>query len=88
MPRQIEEMVEDGHDLTKLPGLGKDLAGKVREIVSSGTLNQLETLKGRVPERLIEVMQIAGIGAKRAKALWEALGITTPAELQRLLQRG
>ena len=47
-PRSLAEMVEEGEDLTRLPGIGEDLAGKIREIVETGTLRQAEELRKQV----------------------------------------
>src|SRR5215217_1545580 len=43
--RSVAEMVEQDEDLTALSGIGEDLAGKIREIVETGTLSQAEELE-------------------------------------------
>jgi DNA polymerase (family 10) len=52
LPQSVADLIERGEDLSKLPGLGKDLAGKIKEIVETGTLKQLEELEGRLPKGL------------------------------------
>jgi DNA polymerase (family X) len=49
--RSVAEMVEKGEDLTELPGIGEDLAGKIREVVETGKLSQAEAGDGRGPRR-------------------------------------
>ena len=77
---------DDG--LEDLPGIGEDLAGKIREIVRTGTLRDLVALRRRVPRGLVEFTRLRGVGPKRAVALAEALGISTLAGLKRALDRG
>ena len=45
LPKRVSDMVEDGEPLDELSGIGKDLAGKIREIVETGTLSQLRALE-------------------------------------------
>ena len=47
----IHDLVQTGADLTRIPGVGKGIASALREIVSSGTLGQLEMLLSTVPPR-------------------------------------
>lgn len=82
LPQDISEMIRSGESLTELPGIGKDLAGKIKEIVETGTLSQLEELTERVAPQLIQLTKLAGLGPKRVKALHRELGITSPDELK------
>jgi DNA polymerase (family 10) len=86
--KSIVEMVDQGEDLTKLPGIGKDLAEKVKEIVRTGSLSQLKEIEGRTPPELSRLMKIAGLGPKRVKILHEKLGITGLGELREAAQDG
>ncbi len=80
--KSIVEMVDQGEDLTKLPGIGKDLAEKVKEIVRTGSLSQLKEIEGRTPPELSRLMKIAGLGPKRVIILHEKLEITGLDELR------
>jgi DNA polymerase (family 10) len=82
MPRSIAEMVNNEEDLTKLPGIGKDLAGKTADIVNTGKLSQLEELKNKLPEELIDITGLAGLGPKRTGLLYQKLGITSIEQLE------
>ncbi|MEJ2689409.1 MAG: helix-hairpin-helix domain-containing protein, partial [Deltaproteobacteria bacterium] len=75
------EMVERGEDLTELPGIGKDLASKIREIVATGTLSYLKTLAKEVPPELSELLRLSGLGPRKVGTLYKVLGITSLAEL-------
>jgi DNA polymerase (family X) len=88
LPHSVAAMVADGADLTELPGIGKDLAGKIREIVESGHLALLDQVSTHLPEQLAELAAIPGLGPKRVKALYDALGITSVKELEQAARAG
>ena len=77
LPKSAAEMVAAGEDLSELPGIGKDLAGKIEEIVETGRLRMLEEVEGRMPSTLTELTALPGLGPKRVHALFEKLGIKT-----------
>lgn len=86
--RAIADRVEEGEDLSDLPDIGEDLAGKIAEIVRTGELPLLEVLSGEVPEAIVEATRIPGIGPKRARALFEALGLASLDELAEAAEAG
>lgn len=73
--RDMAEMLEQNEDLSRLPGIGKDLAGKIRQIVETGHLPLLDTVEQRTPAALHDLMRIEGLGPKRMKTLYNELGI-------------
>jgi DNA polymerase (family 10) len=73
----LRTMVADGADLTELPGIGKDMARYITELVTSGRLSILDELTAEIPRSLLELVRLPGVGPKRARKLWESLGITT-----------
>jgi DNA polymerase (family 10) len=89
LPQPVEELVRaNGKRLTALPGIGKDLAGKIGEIVRTGTLGALGELRREVPKGLAALMAVRGLGPKRARALYDALGIHTIPQLERACRGG
>jgi len=82
LSRSAAEMVSKKEDISKLPGLGKDLAAKVADIVNNGKLSQLEELKKEIPAELIDIAGLAGLGPKRTGALYQEMGITTIEQLE------
>jgi len=89
LPQPVEELVRaNGKRLTALPGIGKDLAGKIAEIVRTGTLSTLRELQHEVPKGLAALMAVRGLGPKKARALYDALGVHTMAQLKRACQTG
>ncbi|MEW6544900.1 MAG: DNA polymerase/3'-5' exonuclease PolX [Nitrospirota bacterium] len=77
LSREVAEMLKEGADLTELPGIGEDLAGKIREIVETGTTPVLEEHRQALPPTLAELLKIPGLGPKRVQALHRHLGIQT-----------
>ena len=74
--------------LDELPGIGRDLAGKIGTILETGTLPLLQQLTAKTPESLVQMLRIPGLGPKRAKQIYEALGITSLSALERAAMRG
>ncbi len=68
-------LAKDEGALEELPGIGRDLAGKIREIVETGDLTLRKELVTEIPEGLVEMMRVSGLGPKRAKQIYDELGI-------------
>ena len=83
-----ESLLKEDGGLEALPGIGKDLAGKIREIIETGQLALLSELTAEVPASLVEVMRIPGLGPKRAKQVYDQLGIETLAGLEQAARAG
>lgn len=79
----LRKLVADGEDLRKLPGIGKDIAGYIRELIETGSLKLLGELSKEIPVTLVELTRIPGLGAKRVRVLWETLGVETLDDLER-----
>ena len=88
LTRSIGEMVGNGEDLTVLPGIGKDLAEKIEEIVKTGSLSQLKELEKKVPPELVALMAIPSLGPKRVRLLYNELGIKDEQQLMEAARDG
>jgi len=88
MSRNVAEMVEEGEDLTELSGIGEDLAGKIKEIVRTGDLEQLEKIEQRTPPQLATLLDVAGLGPKRVQTIHQELGIASVEELREAAEEG
>ena len=75
-------------ELTALPGIGKTIAGRIREIVESGTSPYYEELAATYPPTLLEVLGVSGIGMKTAQTLFREQGIASLADLERAVDAG
>jgi DNA polymerase (family 10) len=88
LSQSLADLVARGEDLADLPGIGKDLAAKIKEIVDTSSLGLLRELEARTPPPLREMMRIAGLGPKRVHLLHEKLGIETPKDLLEAARTG
>jgi DNA polymerase (family 10) len=87
-PKEMAQLVDEGYDLTKLSGIGKDLAAKITELVNSGKLDFLHRLQTTVSPELEELLNIPGLGPKRIQLLHEKLGINSLHDLDQALRHG
>ncbi|MGH7546275.1 MAG: DNA polymerase/3'-5' exonuclease PolX [Gemmatimonadota bacterium] len=81
-------LVDEEGALEELPGIGKDLAEKIREIVRTGELALLRELRAQTPPGLAEMMHISGLGPKRAKQIYDELQIATLDDLEAAAREG
>lgn len=86
LTRPLVGMVEAEEDLTELPGIGKEMASHILELVEWGELSVLEKLGEVVPRSLTDLIRLDGVGPKRAKRLWDELGVTSVDELGKALE--
>lgn len=86
--QSMADLLKEGRDLTKIPGIGADLAAKIRTIVETGCLPLLDEIEARVPPALGELMKIEGLGPKRVKALYETLNVHSVEDLERAARSG
>ncbi len=57
-------------ELTKIPGIGGDLAGKIEEYIRTGRVEAFEQLKKDVPESLVTLLNVPGVGPKTVSLLY------------------
>ena len=65
----IAKLVESDVDLTSIEGIGSTLADKSKVLIQTGRLPQIEKLRQEVPPTLRDIMQVPGMGAKKAMKL-------------------
>jgi DNA polymerase (family 10) len=88
LSRSVADMVAGEEGLGKIPGIGQDLAEKIKEIVKTGTLPLLEELKQELSPELSTLMEIPGLGPKRVKILYDEMGIRSVDELRQAAKEG
>jgi len=89
LPHSVDAIARQGvGQLAELPGIGTDLAGKILEIVETGRLRALREAEHHAPQGAVAVMQVPGLGPKRARLLCEELNIHSLAGLRRAAQAG
>jgi DNA polymerase (family 10) len=88
LPNSLADMVESEEDLSKLPGIGKDLFEKIEEIVKTGELKQLKKQESKTPAVLSRLMNIEGLGPKRVGILHRELDVNSVNDLKRAVRKG
>lgn len=86
--RRLQDMIEQGESFETLPNVGVSTAGKIREILDTGTCKRLEELRAEWPQGLIQVMGVEGIGPRKAMKLYQELGVQSLEELQQAAAAG
>ena len=80
--------LKDEETLEKIPGIGKAIAAKIKELVETGSLRFFEDLRSEFPAEILELFSLPGLGAKKVKALYEQLGVSSIAQLQTACEAG
>ncbi|HYE84142.1 MAG TPA: DNA polymerase/3'-5' exonuclease PolX [Clostridia bacterium] len=78
---ELQDYINEG-TLNGVKGIGKAIAEKVTELVETGVLEYYEELRRSIPEGLLEMLRIPGVGPKKVKVLNEKLGVRSIGELE------
>jgi DNA polymerase (family 10) len=84
----FDELVRNDVDLTQYPGIGNGIASAIQEIVHTGTLRQLETLRGQATPERAAIAEYPGLDARLALRIFRKLGISGIEELREALASG
>ncbi len=87
LPMDVEEALESGY-LYRLKGIGGSTIAKIEEFLKTGTVKKYEDLRKQVPEELLELMEIPGVGPKTLKVAYEKLGVRTREDFLKVLKDG
>ncbi len=87
LPQELGPLVAEGR-LESLPGIGRALAEKISELVSTGRLGYLEELRAQFPPGLLELTQLPDVGPKKVATLWRELQVSSIEELERACREG
>ena len=89
LPESVAAIVADAdRNLTDLEGIGKDLATKIETLLATGSLPMLEELLEEIPESVLAILRVPGLGPKRAAVLYNELGVTDLEELREACESG
>jgi DNA polymerase (family 10) len=80
--------LQDEEALAKIPGIGKSIAEKIKELAATGSLKYLQELRTEFPAAILELFSISGLGAKKIKALYEQLKVTSIEQLRQACESG
>ncbi|TMQ69911.1 MAG: hypothetical protein E6K80_10180 [Candidatus Eisenbacteria bacterium] len=90
--RVLSELLEPAsllkvEELKGLPGVGADLAGKIRDVIDTGTTAVFEEAKQKIPLEVVALTELQGVGPKRVKMLLER-GIRNRDQLEKAARAG
>ncbi len=86
-PVAVAKLARDG-ELTSLPGIGATLEGKIVALLETGEIPAAAKLRARYPAGLLAITSLPGLGAKRARRLFDELGVDSPAALREAAAAG
>ncbi len=87
LPQPIEDVIQT-EQIQNLPGVGTGITQRIKQYLEKGRLDELENLKKQIPEGLLKIISIPGVGPKSAKIIYEKLKITSVEELKKAALEG
>ena len=78
----------ENDELGSVEGIGKALAEKIKELVTTGRLEFYERLREEFPAGILEMFELPGLGEKKIKALYEQLKVTGVPKLEEACRKG
>ncbi len=87
LPVPVEDLAREGK-LTSIKGVGKASANKILQYLNTGHIDKLEELKKKIPESLLELEKVPELGVRRAKILFDTLGIQSVESLKKAAMQG
>lgn len=82
LTQNLSELIAK-NDLIKIKGIGKGLASMIEDLMTTGKSAEYLEIKSQVPEGVLEMLAVPGLGPKKVKALWKNLGIKSLVGLER-----
>jgi DNA polymerase (family 10) len=86
LSRDVTTLTDE--ELAEIPGIGKDLVGKIREYLEKGSIARHEELKKDIPGGVLDLLRIPGLGPKKAKQFYDKLKVKSVEELEDAVRRG
>lgn len=84
----LEPIALDSKALVAIEGIGKGTAGKIAEFAESGSISEHEELAERVPEGVIRLLDVQGLGPKTVKLLWDDKNVDSIEALKAVIDDG
>ena len=79
LPKSLADMSDE--EIHGIKGVGKAIAGKIRELLDVGEMATLNKYKDQTPEGIQDLLTIKGLGVKKVRQLWQEMGIESTGEL-------
>ncbi len=89
LPRELRDVYnEDPKNLQEIPGIGKDLALKIVEMLTKGKCTYHEDLLKKFDKGLLDILRVRGVGPKKVKLFYSELKIDTIEKLRDAAEKG
>jgi DNA polymerase (family 10) len=85
---QLSAIADDAKKLQEIPGIGKGMAANIQEIEKGGTLPLREELLLKYRPTMLELLKLPGMGPKSVALFWEALQVSSIADLEAAIADG
>src|SRR3954454_23992855 len=85
-PVSVAALTREGR-VTELPGIGRTLEEKIQALLDTGTIPAVEKLRAKFPPGLLDLTRLPGLGPKRARRLFDELGIDSLDALREAAQK-
>ena len=86
-PNDIEELYKE-NSLRTIPGVGESIEAKIKEYLETGEISYLDELRKDLPPGIVDLLQIEGIGPKKAMELYKSLKISSIEDLVKAAEKG
>ncbi len=87
LPAELPDMIASG-ELLDVPGIGKGIFKHIEQMLETGTFDEFEELRKKVPAGLLDMLRIPGMGSKKVKTLHEELGLKSIDDLEKAANDG
>jgi len=84
LPESVEQLVKEPEKLEELPGIGERMVEHLQEIVKTGDYSLRKKLLKKYPATILDVLQLQGLGPKKAAFLWSNFKAATVADVEKL----
>jgi len=86
---RAEDLARDPkRKLTEIPGVGEDLAGKIKELVETGKCQYHQDLLKKVPRSVLQLLELQGVGPQKVRLFHKELGVNTVEDLEKAVKAG
>ena len=86
MAERITDLTDE--DIREIPGIGKELTTKIRELIDTAALAYYDDLRHEFPPTILDMLRLQGVGAKTVAVLYGELGIETIDDLEAAATEG
>jgi DNA polymerase (family 10) len=87
-PQQVKEIYKDEKALLAIPGIGKGMAGNIRELMTGGKLDVHEELLKKFHPSMLQLFKISGLGPKTIALIWDAYKVCDVDGVAKLASEG